>query len=104
MKMKTIIVTGIVDPSDGRPIIELANAMEGEAGRVAFILDAHDAIRLALEMIASAERITGDALLIKWSMKKGGEQGSRLAYSLMEDLKEFRNQLEIDSKNRQESI
>lgn len=100
--MKTIMVSGRVELSDGRPQVVIA---EMGGGPFSIELDAHDAIKMAIDIIKVAQMTMADALLIRWSMKKAGPvQGPRFAFSLMEEFREFRNELEIESRNRQDNI
>lgn len=100
MKGSSIWVNGVVAARDHSPQIQLSN----DNGILAQF-DAEDAIKFAMDIIKMAEATMADALLIKWADvymgPKDKEMALKMGASLMEMFRDYRAQMEEESRKRQ---
>ena len=95
---QNLLVTGLVSSRDHTPRIQIDDAN----GRRIAQMDAEDAIHLALDIIKMAEATMADALLVKWChvYLKEGNDADHMAVQLLQLFRDFRAELEDDSRTR----
>jgi hypothetical protein len=93
-----ILVNGLVSGRDHSPRIDISDI----DGKIHVQMDAEDAIHLALDIIKMAEATMADALLIRWASKNmPSDKGLQFGASLMVEFREYRAQMEAESRERQ---
>jgi hypothetical protein len=98
--MNGIFVNGLVGSRDHKPKIQLSD----ENGKILSQMDAEDAVHLAFDIIKMAEATKVDAAIWTWVQtmhEKDPEAAIRMGASLMMSFRDFRADLEEESRARQ---
>lgn len=95
--MSSIFVNGIVSHRDHLPKIQLS----GEDGRILCQMDAEDAVKLAMDILKMSEATKVDAAIWKWASATMDDKAEEFGTHLMVSFRDFRAELEEDSRKRQ---